>query len=68
MEKDSLVIRVLHILLELERLYISRIAESAVTLVSIGSGAIPEKKKGMLWRKRGKNRKKVAVNVAAPPS
>ena len=44
MEKKSLVIRVLHILLELERLYISRIAESAVTLVSIGSGAIPEKK------------------------
>ena len=62
------MIRVLHILLELERLYISRIAESAVTRVSIGSGAIPGKKKGMLLRKRGKNRKKVAVNVAGPPS
>ena len=52
------MIRVLHILLELERLYISRIAESAVTLVSIGSGAIPEKKGHAIEKKGQKSEKK----------
>ena len=57
MDKNSLVIRVLHILLELERLYNSRIAESVGTLVSMGSGAIPEKKGHAIEKKMQKSEK-----------
>ena len=67
MDKKSLVIRVLHILLELELLYISRIAESAETLVSMGSGAIPEKKRHAV-EKRGPKSEKKRKDVTAPPS